>query len=260
MRSEISKLGEQVAGLLRSAPDPFDPVEGVDWTVAQVGAHLVDVARRNQLVPEGKLAPYPRPGEDGGGMAAWNARNLEEEVTERKLGPLAETLVKENHELLNAYGLDGDRRVQWYDIESTVRQAGAIWMGELLIHGLDLARTLKRAWPIRPVHAVAVFEGLLPVFPVVVDPEQAPQAVGTYHVRLRGGGNYTFTVDNEGDLTIETGKPRRADLHISASPVPYLLVGYGRIGQWGPIARGQIRAWGRKPWLATRFTKLFVRP
>jgi hypothetical protein len=34
-------------------------------------------------------------------------------------------------------------------------------------------------------------------------------------------------------------------------------VGYGRIGQLGPIVTGKLVTWGRKPWLAPRFAKLF---
>ena len=40
----------------------------------------------------------------------------------------------------------------------------------------------------------------------------------------------------------------------------FLLVVYGRRSQWPGILRGQLRAWGRRPWLGPRFQRLFVRP
>ena len=40
----------------------------------------------------------------------------------------------------------------------------------------------------------------------------------------------------------------------------FLLVAYWRRSQWPGILRGQLRAWGRRPWLGTRFQGLFVRP
>jgi hypothetical protein len=42
--------------------------------------------------------------------------------------------------------------------------------------------------------------------------------------------------------------------------VAFLLVGYGRIAQWGPMLRGQLRAGGRKPWLGFKFNRLTVSP
>jgi hypothetical protein len=47
---------------------------------------------------------------------------------------------------------------------------------------------------------------------------------------------------------------------VSADPVTYLLVGYGRRSPWPAIARGGILAWGRMPWLALRFASLFAQP
>jgi hypothetical protein len=47
---------------------------------------------------------------------------------------------------------------------------------------------------------------------------------------------------------------------ITADPVAFLLVGYGRISQWGPILRRQIVAGGRRPWKALRFAMLLTDP
>ena len=47
---------------------------------------------------------------------------------------------------------------------------------------------------------------------------------------------------------------------ITADPVAFLLLGYGRISQWSPILRGKLRAGGRKPWLAMKFATLLASP
>ena len=52
----------------------------------------------------------------------------------------------------------------------------------------------------------------------------------------------------------------RADCVITADPVVFLLLGYGRITQWPQIIRGRLRAGGRKPWLAMRFSSLLASP
>jgi hypothetical protein len=63
-----------------------------------------------------------------------------------------------------------------------------------------------------------------------------------------------------GRLSVEAPGSERADCHLAGEPVVFLLVGYGRIGQWGPVARGQLRVWGRRPWLALGFKNLFFNP
>lgn len=52
----------------------------------------------------------------------------------------------------------------------------------------------------------------------------------------------------------------KSDCTISADPVAFLLVGYGRTGQWGEIARGKLVAGGRKLWLGLSFGRLLTSP
>jgi len=54
------------------------------------------------------------------------------------------------------------------------------------------------------------------------------------------------------------GRPPPADLRLSVDPVVFLLTSYGLMPSWKALARGGILAWGRKPWLAGPFTRLFV--
>jgi hypothetical protein len=49
-------------------------------------------------------------------------------------------------------------------------------------------------------------------------------------------------------------------VRLSADPMAYLLVGFGRSSLWPVIARGQIFAWGRKPWLLARLPTYFMKP
>lgn len=259
LRDEIGEVGEHVAVLLRETPDPDLPVPGLEWTVGELGAHLVTVARRNvEVGREGALPTFDGFGTHAG-LAAYNARELDEE-TERDPEELAAILASENEAVLDAYGADGDRGVRWYEVETSVDRAAAIWLGELLVHGLDLARTLGRGWPIHRDQAAEVFRGLTPALPTLVNRDAARSAAGTYHLHLRGARDYTIEVSDDGTCRVREEQPERADLHVSASPVAYLLVGYGRESRWAAIAKGQIVAWGRKPWLALKFADLFEPP
>jgi hypothetical protein len=55
-----------------------------------------------------------------------------------------------------------------------------------------------------------------------------------------------------------SGPGHPPDCWIYADPAAFLLVGYGRTGQWGQILRGRLLAGGRKPWLALRFANLLT--
>lgn len=63
----------------------------------------------------------------------------------------------------------------------------------------------------------------------------------------------------DGAATVTAPGPA-ADCWISADPVAFLLVGYGRTSQWSAILRGKLLGGGRKPWLAPAFGGLITGP
>ncbi|MGH3848136.1 MAG: hypothetical protein ACRDRT_00220, partial [Pseudonocardiaceae bacterium] len=104
-----------------------------------------------------------------------------------------------------------------------------------------------------------VLAGATWTLPSMLDLTAAGGRRATYDLRVRGGLR-AFVRVADGVLTVEPGRGLDADCHISADPVAFLLVGYGRRGQWGPIATGKLLAWGRKPWLGPRFAALVRNP
>jgi hypothetical protein len=116
---------------------------------------------------------------------------------------------------------------------------------------------LGKAWEFRSEQALAVTNSLLPLLTNFVNREVAERAAGTYHLRLRGGDDWTIRV-GDGGAVIERQRPGSADLHISAEPVAYLLVGFQRMSLWRAVLSGRMVAWGRKPWLGLQFGKVFA--
>jgi len=92
-----------------------------------------------------------------------------------------------------------------------------------------------------------------------LDSEPAAGLSACFDVRVRGGSRHYDVIDHE-SLTIEAPSERRVDCHVSADPAAFLLAGYRRVGQWGPALRGQMIAWGRRPWLALRLISLLKNP
>jgi hypothetical protein len=122
-----------------------------------------------------------------------------------------------------------------------------------------MAKALHAPWPIRASHAALVIEARQPILPGWVDRVSSRGLTASYDIRIRGGHRYRWAF-RDGVLTIEDSGAATSDVRISADPVAFLLVMYRRESQWRQIARGQILAWGRKPWLALSLVDRFHRP
>jgi len=155
----------------------------------------------------------------------------------------------------------------WLVEGTTVRQSTLTYhlLNETVMHGYDIARADRRRWRIEPSHAAMVLgEFIVPVIQAldprtVVDGDNAAGVQATYDLRIRGGDRFLFVFD-DGALRIEEPCSRRADCHLWVDPVAFLLVVWGRQSQWRAIARGQLMAWGRKPWLGPRLRALMRNP
>jgi uncharacterized protein (TIGR03083 family) len=135
----------------------------------------------------------------------------------------------------------------------------AILLGEFVIHGLDVARSIGRPWPIETAHARLIIAAVTALLPRYVNQANAGEFTATYQIRLRGGPSFLVRFDR-GMATVGPPQPGAADCRLTVDPVTFLLVVYGRRSQWPGILRGQLVAWGRRPWLGPRFQRLFVRP
>jgi hypothetical protein len=94
---------------------------------------------------------------------------------------------------------------------------------------------------------------------LVVRPEARRGAPVTYEIRLRGNGpRYVIRVADGTAGARAAGGP--VDCVISADPVTYLLVSYGRMPLGRALVRGGLLAWGRRPWLGLCFKDPFFNP
>ena len=136
----------------------------------------------------------------------------------------------------------------------------ALALGELTVHGYDIATGTGRPWPISAEHAKLIVGTVCPeMWPLVVRPEAGRGAPMTYEVRLRGDGpRYVIRVADGTAEVRAAGGP--VDCVISADPATFLLVVYGRMPLGRALLRGGMLAWGRRPWLGLRFKDLFFNP
>jgi len=259
----LREAAARTATLLRTLPDADAAVPGIGWSAAETAAHLVGELRYYTGFITGErdardlLALATEAKTPAERNALSNARMLEE-FAERDVHRLADMMVPAVRDFTAA----SERRphdepvLTATGLYMTVPVMAAALLGEQLIHGLDIARAVAARWPITSEDALLVIGGVVAMMPGYVDPRQTAGLHLTYELRFRGGPRYRLTVD-DGTASV-TAPGGKADCWIAADPVAFLLVGYGRAGQWGQALRGKIISGGRRPWLGLRFGKLLT--
>ncbi|MDQ3957360.1 MAG: maleylpyruvate isomerase family mycothiol-dependent enzyme [Actinomycetota bacterium] len=270
-RSRLPVVARDFAALLSGIEDPSRPAVG-EWTIGDVAAHVSHVAGGGALVAmtvgntsgEGLSV-----GDDlVAGAAAFNARTLANDP-ERDVRALAERVEKSVADLLETTApLQGDEPVAW--LGGLVLPASGLpchLMGELLVHGFDVARAAKRPWPMGPVEAGLAFGFFMDAIRFspasmrrgYVHQDAAAGLRAVFEFRVRGGRTYVLDFD-DGSLTVSDPPVSPVDCRISAAPAAALLSAFGRIGRARPVLSGRIVAWGRRPWLALKLPRLLRNP
>ena len=263
--SALREAAERTAALLRKVPDASLKVPGLAWTVGETAAHLVSDAKDLTGCVTGELDASERPAGDGATTTATqrtavaNAQQLDE-LPERDPSRLADMLVPATDDFIAAAArhTSDEPVLATNGVSMTVPTMTSVLLGEQLIHGLDIARAANLPWQITREDALRVIAGVIAMVPDYVDRAQAAGRHISYELRFRGGPRYRLAID-DGTATVTEPGPK-VDCRIAADPVAFLLIGYGRVGQWGPILRGQILAYGRKPWLGLTFARLITGP
>ncbi|MFJ8858972.1 maleylpyruvate isomerase family mycothiol-dependent enzyme [Streptomyces sp. NPDC102451] len=253
----IRATAEEIAELLRGAPDTGAPVPGLVWTVGEVAAHL---AQANALMAEVAAGRSHSHG-DGTpqGIAAANEQALAA-FGERRTEPLAAMIVTQADAYLDAVAerpADETLMTPMGPMDQVV--LGSYLLTHMLGHGYDLARALKRPHMVDRARVALTLPFMVEAMPRVTDAAATAGLNARYAVRLWGGGRFgvTFT---DGTATVGHDLPDRPDCTISIEPVTFLLMALGRCSPVGAMARGRVLAWGRKPWMGPRFPEYFRAP
>ncbi|MET8924037.1 maleylpyruvate isomerase family mycothiol-dependent enzyme [Streptomyces sp. NPDC004623] len=257
LADELRATAEEIAQLLRRAPDTGAAVPGLVWTVGELAAHL---AQANELMAD-VAAGRPRRHGDGTpeGIAAANEQALDA-FAERRADPLAAMIVTRTEAYLEAVASHPAEETLPTPMGPMNRVVlGSYLLTHMLGHGFDLARALKRPHMVDRARARLTLPFLVEAMPRVTDAAATAGLNARYAVRLWGGGRFgvTFT---DGTATVGHAFPDRPDCTISIEPVTFLLMALGRCSPAGAMARGRVLAWGRRPWLGPRFPEYFTAP
>jgi hypothetical protein len=241
--------------LLRSVSEPSTTAIG-HWTILQTAKHTSHIYDIFPTLLEGGSSPVA----DHRKLAeAWERRLAEDGETD--LGRIADRI-----DVSSALFLEDIEKIGWEDVVNwhgglkiPVYSLACILINESAIHGLDIAGAEGRAWNIAPEQARAAIQGLLPALPHFLRDDAAAGMDTLYELKVRGSEPVRLRIEG-GRLSVGDGDDSSVDCRLSVDPVDYLLIGYGRRSQWGPILTGRVVAYGRKPWLGLKFGKLFVSP
>jgi putative sterol carrier protein/uncharacterized damage-inducible protein DinB len=244
--------------LFRSGLPAQAAVTGSAWSVRDVAAHLAATTDVYRRMASGEASPYTDPRD----RAAVSQALIDAEP-EQDLDTLADRIDAVTEQLAIEFSTrEAEDPVLWHagrTIPAIAHTGGII--GELLIHGRDVARTFRWQWPLPPESASTIASFMTAAAPLAVDAEMIGDLTVTVEVRLRRQDvrhSYCFA---NGTLTTALDGTDRADLRISADPVAWVLVGYGRSSPIVATLTGQIRPAGRpRPLLAWRLRSLMQAP
>ncbi|MGI9023321.1 MAG: maleylpyruvate isomerase N-terminal domain-containing protein [Acidimicrobiales bacterium] len=260
-RAALAGSATRFTDLLRSVDDGTTPAIGV-WNITNLAAHVSHGLDAITALARGSGSVL----DDVWDLSRLSATLVEGESTRRPadLATRVDATVAELLAVTDATDAAAMRPWMVGGVELPVAGLLCHALNELEVHGRDIALAGGSTWSIERPHAVLVLEGFL--FPALgglgramVDQRATSGLRACLEVRPRGGRTVYWSFD-DGDLTIGRSRPRRVDCHLSVDPAAFLLVSWNRIGQWPAIMRGQLLAWGRRPWLGLKLRSLMRNP
>lgn len=259
-RHALKQAGGCIADLVASIPDPAKPTRKLKWTLGETAAHVVQTIRLHAECVGGAVTPKQFDIATLGGFLADQNDQRITQLPERDSTRLAE-LIRDG---LSDFETASAGRSETYGVSYpggyTLEFAltCATLLAEILVHGYDIARSLRARWTISPDHARLAINSIPAMLPLGIDPVGSSTISGTAHVRIRGGECFSITIRSGAASSDRCeGRP---DVRISAAPVPYLLASYGRISPVAPALAGQIISWGRKPFFPLQLQRAFRTP
>ena len=247
-----ARFGDQARRCPLRAPVPTVP----GWTTDDVVAHVAADAERNLAILQGRGGAAPT----ADAIAAMNRDGISARGSRPREQLLEElsTAVTGAIRIIDGYG-DGPPPVL-FDGGVVIRSdfVLAVLLGELVVHGYDLARASGSRWPISAEEASLVSDGALDVMDAFKTP-RAQRWHGTIEVRVRQGTATRFTLEKGGRIRSSL-LHQQPDAVLSATGEALLLTSYGRRSPLPFVATGRLGVWGRRPWLAAILPALVAAP
>lgn len=241
-----------LAAVMRQVTDPAAPAVGT-WAIAETAAHVSRSADHFMPAARGEAGPERLDEVD-----AANAQALSDDP-ERDLRTLADRLECGERALVDhARQTDGDPLVRPFaGVEVPLSTLLGVELGELLVHGFDIAKAAGLPWHVDPQAALMTVQTYIPLLPYMLDTSRTGGVRLSLQIRVRGLTPVVVKISDD-RLTLHEGHDGPVDAHVVAAPSDYLLLTWNRIPAWRSLVTGKLFVWGRRPWRATELAKLLL--
>ena len=258
----LAEVGEAAARFcdLLVRFDTLDVPAVGSWTAQDVAAHLVSAVEVYTRIVLGEPSPCDKTYDEVPGISEAFLREVAESDPPALAGRLAAGAAAF---LAAAETIPEDADIAFHFGQSVpVSCPAGLLLGELVIHGYDLARARGEQWPVPDRWAHTILRSATPMLPILFDEQASVGVRTTYDIRMRGEGGPRIVLRiADGTLTVhEPGTAGRVDCSMSADPFTLLLVFYGRLGPLPAAFTGKALAWGRRPWRGLTLTRYFRNP
>ncbi len=246
----VDRRSKAFADQLRTVADSSTPVPGMAWTVADLGQHFAGLPWHFRELHEAGEG-FDRPDD----WAAWGD-SRRAHITETDPEVLAD-LVESEYASIIAELRDGPDTRWFYGFATSPATVAAMMVNEGVMHGRDLAGVTGAQPPtLEANEAHAAANATMLSSHIFVDPDKAAQQPdGVYHIKFRGGKDFTWTKQG-GELIVTEGKPPKADAHLNTDAGMFMMSSLGRIGQVKAALSGKMTSYGRKPWRFLGLSKI----
>ncbi len=256
LRDRIAQALARFDRLARTA-DPLAQLPGSSWTAQQAVAHVLTIVQRYLRLRQGdsRLADQPRE------LNVINQSELEAAMAPiPKLADQIRPLAPELDALFDIIADEGPVLPFHCGAHVDGNTWQTNWLGELLMHGRDIARAAKVTWELPERDMLLIARGLMQIAPAYVLNTIPPNTDICVAIDVPEARPYLIHIHNGiAELRVRRPSDRpHAVLRVPASTLTQLL--YQRIGQF-TAARLSLRVvGGRRPWLALKLVSCFEAP
>lgn len=248
----LVRNAEQLAAVLRQIRDPAPKAIGI-WSIGETANHVAGSHEYFLAAARGEAALEGLDEVDAG-----NAQSLAEDP-ERDPSVLADRLEGGVKELVRYAGtVEGNPAVTpFIGVEVPLSTLLAVELGEVLVHGYDIAHAAGLPWRIEASDALVAHREFLPLFPYLLDEKRSAGARVNAEMRIRGMDPFVVSV-HDGILELEEATGQKVDFTMSVDPAVYLLMYFNRVNPLSQMLRGKLLLWGRRPWKIGTFQSVFI--
>lgn len=237
---DVEERAPFVVSLVRAGTNPSAAVTGLDWTVGQLGSHLASGSDRYGRMAEGEAVVNTSVSERRTAIDSGIDEHLHETASEQ-----ADVVQTGTTRLVAALrGKSDDDRLPYYGMEVPPWLIAGMHLGELLVHGVDLARTHHRPLevPDRAAYSALLVCSTLTSSSLTPWGQKCSMVLGT---EVRGHPPIVTELD-KGEVRVTHHSDRPVDAWFGGSAADLLLAGYGRLGTLASLRTLRLR--GRRPY------------